>query len=928
MAKNYKKEVNSIIQYLRDGKEEQNRNLVYPLFEALFPKDYTIENDDSDIYIPATLLVEIKTHYTSFLDGFFQGLHYAKKGLSFPSLCVITREFIGLWKKSDIPDFAIKLSKEADAQLSASSIGRNIAKSVSDGERNEILQSATFKIIPSEFRNLRDDEHERIILEFIEQIKTLDKGRIQINERNFISHIALLKRYFKEPMDAIHCFYSIVDLWDKSSGVTKLGQIPVVTSVEKDKTSDPIGILPPQYQDFKKFIEDRYIYVSDKITVDYYFSRFDEVMSEIDREYVLHHGIVFTDNNLSRFALWFVHHEFDNRLSDKYIVFDPAGGSGNLVSSWKGKLKYKIISELQEDLLKTIDRRLRINPDKEGFSIIPSIESNVGLNFISNSAEDYMATIVSALKLEHRKLNLPIAFLLNPPYRNTDENEKYLLETKTQYRAHESIIELTGDDAGRERYVAFLAQILNISKMQMGDTDISVMDFQQLKLPEQLDPNIIYAPIILIFTPTSWLIPNKTYKPFRKEFDKYFKYEKGFIITSKEFFKDTGRFPVAFTIWSYNKNENGNDNKVVLKNLTHLTKNDLNINWDAKSDVLDSILYPMLQNADNTVLDDSRTEINATLPTIYSTRQKGNVIQPRYDYSHAKKEKDFNKIVSGFPKDAKKLHFELKRTCGNPTGEFVGFYDDNTPVRLTQDTCSRMSQDPNRIWFRLDNDFKGINKTRLLNGAPDKYGYCAYDLDSAKATLSWFAITKSMNGQYPTWANQFKIWIPEIPTKKKDYYYALCFAFALVENRCVVTQFEKNNPVDGAPELFIDNPMSPNNPDSFWSTVLSAHVDKKHTEAYKLTQSIVKMYNLWSKKYCQNRIDAYELKDETYFKYFNYAPFLTNNSGLIQIEMFAKANNLSDILDCINDIKQNRTLVLTAIRDFLVEDCKYFEDKK
>ena len=50
------------------------------------------------------------------------------------------------------------------------------------------------------------------------------------------------------------------------------------------------------------------------------------------------------------------------------------------------------------------------------------------------------------------------------------------------------------------------------------------------------------------------------------------------------------------------------------------------------------------------------------------------------------------------------------------------------------------------------------------------------------------------------------------------------FAFVLAENRCVVTKFERGNPVEGAPEVFVDNPLCPTNKESFWSTTLAPFV--------------------------------------------------------------------------------------------------------
>jgi hypothetical protein len=89
---------------------------------------------------------------------------------------------------------------------------------------------------------------------------------------------------------------------------------------------------------------------------------------------------------------------------------------------------------------------------------------------------------------------------------------------------------------------------------------------------EQAKENRDLAPVLMIFTPTSWLMPRPTYKPFRKHWDKHFHFHSGFIITSNEFFKLQGTWPLAFTIWNYNYKEKGNDNKVELADLTSLKK--------------------------------------------------------------------------------------------------------------------------------------------------------------------------------------------------------------------------------------------------------------------------------------------------------------------------------------------------------------------
>lgn len=125
-----------------------------------------------------------------------------------------------------------------------------------------------------------------------------------------------------------------------------------VTGFKGHDGSDDIIISPRKINEFKKFVENHCVFTNEGsgLTADYYFSRFDEVLAKIQPEYVKQHGIFFTNDNLSKFALWYVKEYFSKDVHENYIVFDPAGGSGNLISSWRGKLKHKIISELQPDL--------------------------------------------------------------------------------------------------------------------------------------------------------------------------------------------------------------------------------------------------------------------------------------------------------------------------------------------------------------------------------------------------------------------------------------------------------------------------------------------------------------------------------------------------------------------------------------------------
>ena len=157
-----------------------------------------------------------------------------------------------------------------------------------------------------------------------------------INTHNFINTIERMKTFFENPIDAVHAFYTIVAYWDITSKVAESENGEVRVFGFKNKMySDTIKIIPRQVKEFTKFIETQYIFTNEGsgLSVDYYFSRFDEVIDRIDPDYVKQHGIFFTNDNLSKFALWFAKYHFPGNIDENYIVFDPAGGSGNLISS-------------------------------------------------------------------------------------------------------------------------------------------------------------------------------------------------------------------------------------------------------------------------------------------------------------------------------------------------------------------------------------------------------------------------------------------------------------------------------------------------------------------------------------------------------------------------------------------------------------------
>jgi hypothetical protein len=351
-----------------------------------------------------------------------------------------------------------------------------------------------------------------------------------------------------------------------------------------------------------------------------------------------------------------------------------------------------------------------------------------------------------------------------------------------------------------------------------------------------------------------------------------------------------------------------------MRDLTHLRKADLAINWNQSVGNLETTLKAIIKGARIVNYSAARESVKE-----WSGQQM-------YDFKRDPTDKELNsgEDYGGLPiKDERR---ENKKTYGISNSKFIGFMDDNTPVRIRQDSLGRVSTESDRVWFRLDNDLKSCNKTRIHSGPTDKYGYCAYDLPTARKTFAWFAITKVLNGVYPIWANQFDIWSPNIPAEKEKEFYSLCFAFGLSENRCVVTKFEKDNPVADAPEVLVDNPLCPGNNESFWSTTLDNEIVANPSLAGELVALVTRLYKKWNENYCKGGFKySVGLRDEAYFKYFDYKDFVTPYSGLIQIRKYAEIHNATDLLEDFENISAKTKEVREKIYHLLVDEFGYFE---
>lgn len=630
----FTEEIKQLKKYLySDSNEDAKRHLLFPFFQKLNRDKFKSESDacGADVYVEGQIIVEAKTDYSDWLEGFYQALHYQKKfGLVYSVIVVIAHKFVGIWSVNKLPEFAVIMAHTSDAQKAPNVIGKENARKTTQQSKKEIRDKAIYWLEPKDLAGdyfageAKSIDYE--VFEILNILRNTGVERLQMNTRNFIEHIELLKKYFDHPIDAVHAFYTMVAYWDITSAVSynESSEKVCLVGFKSQKFSDSIPVKMNHFKEFKKFVESRFIFTNEGsgLTVDYYFSRFDEVISRIDPEYVKQHGIFFTDINLSKFALWYAKKALNEELNEQYIFFDPAGGSGNLISSWRGRLKHKIISELQPDLLRIIERRMKVDPwhIETGFTIIPKTSDNEGLNFLDGDAETYLKRLEKELKLKNQAIDKPLAFLLNPPYKNTKENEQQRIDKDANYEIHKSIIDKTGIEATKERYLAFLGQILNISKLQ-----------------NQINNEI--EPIVMIFTPTSWLFPRPAFKEFRKIWDRFFSFQAGFIVTSNEFFKVDGKWPLSFSIWKFHEEKVENINFPILDNYTYLTKDNLNINWNLSEEILDCSLQGLLSKQDRINFGMKQTNIRDQ----YELKL--------YDFirTPSKTERESGKIIGGLP---------------------------------------------------------------------------------------------------------------------------------------------------------------------------------------------------------------------------------------------------------------------------------------
>lgn len=874
-----------MLAYLSQPAEKANEDLALAYFRKVFGDAFTRQKEagQADGYVAGSFVLELKGRENAWLSGLFQALSYQNRGLHFSQVVIAAKSFLAIWRVQDIPE---RLREELATESGAPNLlGRKYAKKYAT-LKNKLLKLAIWNgadLLTPLFLRRPEIIQDRMAL-FEDTLKRGQRVRQKITVKNFTSLIAEMKSFFdpNQPMKAVRAFYSMLYAWDQTSTVSVSQKAQDQATLGGERITD---LIPGRRLKFKDFVERRYVSVDVQNNYDDYFAKYDEALDAADKSFRIKNGIFFTDLDLSRFAMWFVRQQIPH-LGKHYLVIDPACGSGNLVTNWRSplELRHKVVSEIEPELLFAIEQRMKGDSWHNGkFTVVPKVSENRGLNFLDCSAIDYLQQIQRGLEEKGQVANKPLAFLCNPPYRSDDDQTA----SAVSYRIHPSILDVVGIDGANERYCCFLAQMKLICEAAE-------------------DSGLPGDSLLLLFTKSAWLTKRPVFQATRTQMLSSFEHVGGALIQANEFFDVKGSWPVAFTMWRYvGKTKNLNASRSIpLTDLTWVTKKILSeIPWAEPS---------ATENACTKILKNSQSKLVSLGQDRLSIREWFGGPMSDFKRDRRKLEKDA-KLAGGLP--ATDHRQSNKKAYGEADGKYVGFMDDLTPCRVKNSI-------PNRPWLNLDNRFMAVKKSRCFSGPPTHLGYCAADIDAAKKLFFWYALGRTfVLKPYPLWIDADGMWAPKITHAFEKPVFQTAFAIAYAENECIETYFPANNPVKGTAELFVGNPLTPINTDSFWSEIMGPYLnDNPPLNAKTLVHAVDGIFRSWAKEFSVGS----EIAASYERPYFLGEGRLTKTAGLIQIKDYAIETNDESMLARFSELQKLLKAVKEQFYRLVVDQLDYF----
>lgn len=875
-AKSLPSHVEGLLRFLATPTEKSSEDLVLTYFRTLYPSSFQRQAaaTGADGYVPGHFILELKGRTNDWFSAVCQSVAYNRE-LDFSTIVVAAKEFLGVWLVEDIP---IDMRSEIlQATGSPSAVGKRMAKTL-EAYRGKVLKKTIWSgnHLIDQLLATNVDGVRRELANFEETLRATRRVRRSVTPKNFCGVLREMTQYFDDehPTRAVNAFYSMVYAWREHSVLEVSERTPDQATLGGELVRD---LIPGKRMLFKDFVESHTVRLKPHEHIDDFFARYDEALDAVDRGYRVRHGVFFTDLSLSKFALWVAKQHVED-LGKNYIVIDPACGSGNLVTNWRSplELRHKVVSEISPDLLYVVEKRMKGDRWHDGkFTVVPKTSEGRGLNFLERSAREYLNEVGSYLADKGHQPDKPIAFLCNPPYRSDDDQTS----GPTDYDVHQSIIDVVGRDASAERYCCFLAQMSLICK-----------EAKASGLPGES--------VLLLFTKSAWLTDRVMFQRLRRNILGDFEDCAGFLVNGKAFFDVNGKFPVAFTVWRYvgPKAQLDESRSIPVVDLTHLRKQDLSeLPWENPD---------LLQEKCQTLVQDARVvPLGASQEPMKSWIGKGTT-----DFKRGRRKAEEGIKTGGLPIGDARL--SNTKVYGEPSGTTVGFMDDLTPCR----TLKRAAEVPH---FHLDPRMMRLRDSRCLSGHSSHYSYQAQTPDEAERLFFWYALGRTFSEfGYPMWADAMEVWAPS-PNYEPDkdvLAYALAIGFA--ENECVETVFPGNNPVRGANELHVRNPMSPDI-DSFWSRNLDPIVRQSGVVGpNRLVRKVKDLYGLWSTRF----VTQNELFVPYKRNYFVDGGVLGKSAGILQIRDYAVETNDSDLLEALRDMRENLRAVKGEFNNILVGD--------
>lgn len=883
MGKTLPDHIDGLCKYISAPSEKANEDLIIKYFRKVFGDEFKRQKEakNSDGYVQGQFVLELKTTNNDWLAGLYQGIAY-QRVLDFPLVVVATKNFFAIWRVEDIEE---NIREEILTSNSApNAIGKKMAQKYKS-KKNATLKKAIWRFRDELLEGLFTQDPKSLIQEinqFESTLKSQKKVRKKITSKNFTNVIKEMLPFFdkNKPTKAVRAFYSMLFSWENNSHLEISKKISSQATLGGEKID---FLVPGKRIKFKEFVESHYICLDKGQDRDEFFSLYDKALDAADKNFRIRHGIYFTDLDLSKLMMWFVKQKL-GQIGKNHLIIDPACGSGNLVTNWKSPLemRHKVVSEIEPELLYTVEKRMEGDAWHNGkYTVVPKVEENKGLNFLDKSAEEYLDILTEYLESKGQSADKPLAILCNPPYRNDDDQKS----EKVKYTVHPSIIELTGKDAGTDRTNCFLAQMKLLAETA-----------KESGLPGNT--------LLLLFTGIQWLTKRKTHLPLRKQILGSFEDIDGVLVNSKEFFDVSGSFPIAFTIWKYKGSGLNEDREIPLRDLTWLKKKDLsNIEWGQKEKVDETCAQ---------IFEDKKC-VKTSLGLDYeSIRVWSGKTMVDFKRGRRKAEKNL-KVTGGLPKGDRRQ--TNKKAYGESDGEYLGFMDDLTPVRVKKGSNGYP-------WFRLNPQFMEFQKTRCYSGPADKFAYSAQDLTDAKKLFFWYSLARTFKHiRYPLWANNLEMWGVDEKLLNDQRMINFIFSISYAENECIETYFPANNPIRGCEELHLTNPMTPLIKDSFWKKTMEPAIKKTDQNVHDLLENTNKLFKEWKK----------ELGSDT-LKYVDFeAPYFLDEkrlgigSGLRQIRDYSLDVGHEKLNALFENVNESLKKVKEDYYTFLESEVNYFE---